>query len=235
MRIELLFEALKMKNNFYVLGAGVSAGIIPLTNEIRDKVIPDFLSRGSYSPDIHDHDETYKRIIGENRKYDDPLIEEIVGKMPPAFLQAATVTHLVPLAVRAVPSQYAIFSFACSPSTFFSMNLDGLARRFCTGHVVLEPHGTIPISLVRSEAWQEIRNGSVDYDIDLPDFGDALLPQSEPRNITSRTAYDRAIKLFPLARYLVMIGYSFGKFKNSIMITRRLNFSEIYLNIIQSR
>jgi hypothetical protein len=216
MRIELLFEALKMRYSFYVLGAGASAGIIPLTNEIGDKIICDFINRGSYSIDFRAYDKTYKRIIGEDRKYDDLLIEEIVGKMPLAFLQTATVTYLTPLALRETPSQYTIFSFARSPSTFFSMNVDGLARRFCIGHIVLEPHGRIPISLVRREDWQLIMDGIVDYNIDFPKFHGVLLPQPEPRNITSRVAYDRAIKLFPLAHYLVIIGYSFGKFKNSI-------------------
>lgn len=43
-----------------------------------------------------------------------------------------------------------------------------------------------------------------------------LLPQPEPKDITAQKCYQEAARLFPLAQWVVFIGYSFGTFHNTI-------------------
>lgn len=91
------------------------------------------------------------------------------------------------------------------------MNVDGFARQYCLGHYVLEPHGRIPPALVHNSRWDELIDALLEIGFNAPQIPGVLLPQPEPITITSRAAYLAARTLFRSARFLVIIGYSFGK------------------------
>jgi hypothetical protein len=71
-----------------------------------------------------------------------------------------------------------------NPSVIFNMNLDGYARSYRHGHIYLEPHGTIPGSLVHSPLWEEIVDNSIQYNFEPPKLNGLVLPQRESAEMT---------------------------------------------------
>jgi len=127
------------------------------------------------------------------------------------LINAMVLQQLAPATRSPLVDQYGVFLLAAKPSTFFNMNVDGLAGQYCLGHYVLEPHGRIPPALVRSPKWNEIIHILLEFGFSPPQIPGVLLPLPEPVTVTSRAAYSTARRLFSLGQYLVIIGYSFGK------------------------
>lgn len=211
-KLELLFKAFSVPS-FCVLGAGVSARIIPRTQLLYDHIITIWKDFGFYPVEPSPSDAVKERIIGD-RNSKDPLWDVL----PPSGVHAIALQKLALKGPKTVPSEYSVFALASKPSIIFSMNIDGLAKRYCSGHIILEPHGQVPREIVSNPFWNDdVIDGCLEFGTPVPKIpGKPLLPQSELKDITNRSEYIQAIKLFPEAHYLVIIGYSFGKFRNSI-------------------
>jgi len=99
-----------------------------------------------------------------------------------------------------------------TPSTLFTFNLDGLANIFCgERHEVLEPHGAIDRALFQDEArYREFLDGTAAYDVRIPQLTAKVLPAPEDWDVLLGQPYRRARRLLPLARAVIIIGYSFG-------------------------
>lgn len=216
MKLELLFNAFCTPYNFYLLGAGASAGIIPRTQEVRNIIIPRYDEFGSYPVEPSSPDAVKDRIIGDSKNYADPLKAAKLRVLPSSAVHAMTTQVLALPELDISPPQYSVFSLAYRPSTICSMNVDGLAKRYCPSHIVLEPHGQVPSEIVQSPFWDQLIDDLLEFGFPTPKIPDLLLPQPEPKDITNRPDYNAAIKLFPKARCLTVIGYTFGQFRSSI-------------------
>ena len=211
-----LLRAFDHQHTFYVIGAGASAGIIPMTSQLRSSIVERYLSFGSFPLEIQDHDYVFQRIVGDPAITDAPNEYSMLMRLNSPAVHAMVAQELTPACFsRSIP-QYEIFRSVKKPGTFFSLNVDGLLAQYCRGHVLLEPHGRIPVKVVRSPMWDEIIDALLMYGFKSPTIPGLLLPQPEPRTITSGDAYRKAIRLMPSAKFVVLIGYSFGLFQDLI-------------------
>jgi hypothetical protein len=210
-QLRLLFQALGMMHTFYLLGAGASVGIIPLTRVLKKKIVVRYRAFGMYPAETMNPDPVFERVIGDPREGTDPITIALLRHLFPSAVHAMVLQHLAPAPRSPLVDQYGVFLLAAKPSTFFNMNVDGLARQYCLGHYVLEPHGRIPPELVHSPRWDELIDILLEFGFRAPQIPDVLLPQPEPVTVTSRAAYSAARKLFSFGRYVVIIGYSFGR------------------------
>ncbi|MCX5814555.1 MAG: hypothetical protein NT178_18735 [Proteobacteria bacterium] len=200
-----------MMHTFYLLGAGASAGMVPLTRELKKTVVTRYRSFGMYPVERVEPDPVFERVIGDPTEGTDQITAALLRYLFPSAVHAMVLQQLSPPQNAPLADQYGLFLRAAKPSTFFNMNVDGLARRYCLGHYVLEPHGRIPPALVRSPRWDEVIDALLEFGFAAPQIPGVLLPQPEPITITSRAAYLAARPLFYAGRYFVIIGYSFGK------------------------
>lgn len=214
--LDLLFKAFSLPYSFYILGAGASAGVVPMTCELKKTIIKDYDNHGIYSLETSIPDSVFRRVIGNPNDYDDKKWVWRLERFVPSAVYAMVLERLVRSRLPINLSQYDIFNFAQKPSTIFNMNVDGLAKRYCSGHNVLEPHGRIPFDIVKSPLWKEFIDDLIVFGGDVFKIPGVLLLQPEQREITAHRAYKKAISIFPVARYIVLIGYSFGMFHNTI-------------------
>jgi hypothetical protein len=210
-QLQLLFQALGMIYTFYLLGAGASVGIIPLTRELKKRIVMRYRGFGMYPVELMEPDPVFERVIGDPNEDTDPITAALLRHLFPSAVHAMVLQQLAPAPSPALADQYGLFLLAARPSTFFNMNVDGLATVHCPGHYVLEPHGRIPPALVHSPRWEELIDILLEFGFTAPQIPGVLMPQPEPVTITSRAAYSAARRLFSLGRYVVIIGYSFGK------------------------
>jgi hypothetical protein len=209
--LRILFEALGISHTFYLLGAGASAGLVPLTRELKKAIVARYRSFGLYPGERVGPDPVFERVIGDPADGTDHITAALLPYLFPTALHAMVLQQLALPSNTLIVDQYVLLSLAAKPSTFFNMNVDGLARRYCPGHYVLEPHGRIPPKLVRSSRWNKLIDVLLEFGFRAPKPPGVLLPQPEPISITDRTAYSAARTLFHTGRYMVVIGYSFGK------------------------
>lgn len=199
-QLRLLFQALGMMNTFYLLGAGASAGVVPLTRELKKAIITRYRSFGMYPVERMEPDPVFERVIGDPTEGTDLITAVLLRHLFPSAIHAMVLQQLAPPPTAPLVDQYSLFLLAAKPSTFFNMNVDGLARQYCLGHYVLEPHGRIPPALVRSPWWDRRIDALLEFGFTAPQIPGVLLPQSEPITITSRTDYSAARTLFHISR-----------------------------------
>jgi hypothetical protein len=193
-------------NSFYLIGAGASAPIIPLGKKLGQEVKSIYKNIGCYPPKTYEPSETVKRILEPSERED-----YILQTMSPRMLDLIATYKLSINNIHCNCPQYEIFRFA-KPSIIFNMNVDGLAERYCQRrHTLLSPHGTIQYQLTKFD-WIHLIEGANVYGV-YPPKNDILLPQPEPKNITCKEQYRRAISYFPYAKYFIVIGYSFGLYR----------------------
>jgi len=211
--LPILFHAFEKPYSFYVLGAGASAGIIPMTSELKSNSIDRFFQHGSFPVDPCPIDEIFQRVIGDPNEFADSYTAARLMRFYPSAVHAIIAKELASPVDTANFDAYKIFLLIKRPSTIFSMNVDGIASRYCIGHYLLEPHGRIPAKLVLAPWWDELIDALLEFGFKAPQIPGLLLPQPEPVYITSNLAYDKAIQLFQAAEFIVFIGYSFGFFR----------------------
>jgi len=210
-QLRLLFRALGMIYTFYLLGAGASVGIIPLTRELKKRIVARYRGFGMYPTELMEPDPVFERVIGDPKEDTDPITADLLRHLFSSAVHAIVLQQLAPARRPQVVNQYGLFLLAAKPSTFFNMNVDGLATMYCSGHYVLEPHGRVLSALVHSSRWNELIDILLEFGFMPPKIPGVLLPQPEPATITSRAAYSAARRLFSFGQYVVIIGYSFGK------------------------
>jgi len=210
--LEVLFDAFEYPLSFYILGAGVSAGIVPMTAQLRENIINRFNSFGSFPAESFQHDDVFLRVIGDSKDSPDIFTSWKLKHLYPSAVHAMVIKELTPSGSIEEAHAYEIFKLIKRPSTVFNMNVDGLAGIYCNGHYLLEPHGRVPIELVRSPFWDRYIDALLDYGFSIREIPGLILPMPEPYHMTSAPAYSKATGLLKKARFVLFIGYSFGYF-----------------------
>lgn len=211
-----LLEAVFDTRSFFVLGAGASTGIIPLTNQQGDKIVRRHIDHGMYSTEEVQLDPLAKRLLGSAYYSNDQLKQELIKRTPSGAVKAVSYQLMTSKREQPPPKQYVVFNMAKFPSVIFNFNVDGLASRFCTTHSVINAHGMLYPNLLHSEAWDDQIESCLTYLIDAPIIPTALLPEKEPFGISQSQAYRMAARLHLYTNYTVIIGYSFGKNKDEL-------------------
>lgn len=207
----LFIKAFK-ERNFYILGAGASAKIIPFTSEQGEKIVQRHIEFGSFSVKETELDPIARRILGKASKHDDKMTQEIIRRLPSGAAKAisAQLMTLKKSDMHQEWSQYLAFKFTKPQSIIFNFNLDGLARHHCKEHLVLHPHGCLNSNLLQSNLWNDVIEYCLMFHKDPPLSDMALLPQEEYPEITNGQDFQKAFNLFRYTKNVVIIGYSFG-------------------------
>jgi hypothetical protein len=172
--LNILVHALIVRDSFYILGAGVSAGLAPLTKDLRPLILKECLKLGSYPIFTPEQDTFSKRIIDDISAYvEDEFDLFKLTHTHKETVRAITMKLLTPNLelIKRVPCQYEYFRLS-QKATIFSMNNDGLANRYCPNHRVLEPHGKLPSHIVNSPLWKEVIENSQEMEIEPPFLND---------------------------------------------------------------
>lgn len=197
---------------FYVLGAGTSYGLIPITQNMRRVIEFDFHSVGVYQTTPAPHSQLFDRIFGIIPQHERDIRKVLLKHIPPGALDLLAQRALWRPSDSVVPPQYAVFDVVGSPATLCNFNLDGLASIHCSHrHYVLEMHGRIDSVRFARMNYDNLREATIVYGLHLPHLTPKLMPQVEPENITLQPAYTRAKDLFPYAQAVIILGYSFGQ------------------------
>jgi len=217
--LSLLFDGFDTPYSFYILGSGASAGIVPTTKDLKQVILEHYFSFGVFHAKPNLPDDLFCRVI---RPFDqlssftteEFLRKELIGYLSPSPVRAMVIKALTPKPEKIIenPHAYVIFSFIKKQSTIFSMNVDGLASRYCIGHKVFEPHLNVRGYFALSTFWDEFIKNSLLYEINPPKINGLVLMQPEPKNITSFSVYDEARYRLKHASFVVFIGYSFAFF-----------------------
>jgi len=223
---QLIEDAFNSKS-FYILGAGASAGIIPLTNQQGAQIVKRHLGHGIFSVSEVEIDTVAKRLLENAYFSDDQLTQELIKRIPAGAIKAISYQLMTSKHDLFPPRQYYVFNLAKYRSIIFNFNVDGLASRFCNNHIVINAHGMLNPKLLHSEPWNELVEDCLTYHLNEPRMPNVLLPEKEPLGITNSNDYKLAAKFYPCTRYVVFIGYSFG------MNKRDLDDWESYLYFIR--
>jgi len=213
--LEPLLDSLSKNKSFFLLGAGASADLVPFTKGFESQIKQKYWESGVY--DIVDlpRDQIGERIIGPLNYATNSVQEALTNRIPPAFVSAVVAQQMVPSSIEYCPN-YEILNYGSSPKYIFNMNTDGIAKRVCKNHFVIEPHGFVPYEFIRTPEYERHLEVLLLYtDMRTYRIPDLLLPQPEPKDITGRKEYLIAERWFPHISCFVVIGYSFGKFKGS--------------------
>lgn len=210
--LAILLDAFDCPFSFYVLGAGASAGIVPMTAQLRENIVNRFISFGSFPAESFQHDDVFLRVIGHAKDYPDFYTSWKLQHLYPSAVHAMVINELTPPDYIEEAHAYEIFMLIKRPSTIFNMNVDGMAEMYCVGHYLLEPHGRVPVELVRSPFWDFYIDALLDYGFNVKEIPGLILPTPEPYHVTSTPAYSKAALLIKQARFVLFIGYSFGYF-----------------------
>lgn len=204
----LLNEAFKY-NSFYIIGAGASAGLIPMTHEQGGTIFNRYFKFGMFSLNEGLLDEGAKRLLGSMQYAEDQI--ELVNRINPGAVRAIAMQLMTPGSnIVKKPYQYIVFKLAKEKSVVFSLNVDSLATKYCGNHYIFYPHGKLNPALMQSNSWNEIIDICLHYSLEPPKIPGLLLPQKEPFGITNGQQYKACKYLFPYMNYIVLIGYSFG-------------------------
>lgn len=211
--LRYLLWVMSQSKTFYILGAGTSYGLIPITKDIKTII------ENKYHQDIGVYPITpqlpsilFERIFGLISSDEQDIQKILLSRMPQGTLDLLVQWALKPKKNNIIPPQYAIFKKVGFPSTLFNYNLDGLASRYCSSrHIVIEAHGRIDHPLFEMDSFNQLLEETAIYEIKIPYLTPKLLPSPEPKNITLGLNYTRARKLFFQALSVIIIGYSFGE------------------------
>ena len=207
-----LLLAMCQPRTFYVLGAGASYGLIPITQDMRRIIGADFHSVGVYETTPAPHSALFERVIGTICPHERDIRKVLLTHMPPGALDLLAQRALWRPSNGIVPPQYAVFEVVGSPATLCNFNLDGLASTHCGHrHFVLEMHGRIDSLRFERTSYEKLLEATVAYGIRLPHLTPKLMPQPEPENIILQPEYARAKELFRYAPAMIILGYSFGQ------------------------
>jgi hypothetical protein len=214
-----LLWAMSQPRTFYVLGGGVSYGLVPLTHQMGRFIESEYHNIGVYPATASPAPRSplFERVVGHISQ-DEPNISTILlGRIPPETLDFLTQRALCSPIQKDVPSQYAVFAVLGSPSTLFNFNLDGLACKYCRyRHIVVEPHGSIDRVWIEHVNYRELLEATASYEVTIPYLIPKLLPSPEPIGITGGSSYAIARNLLPLAPAVVIVGYSFGSRQDTL-------------------
>jgi hypothetical protein len=227
--LESMIGEFRTRCGLYVLGAGASAGISPVGDELAKSTGVDFIRRGGFSvmtarPTILTNRVAAKVMSApaSSLVYPDRILRPGTQDFPYAAALArltdeeAQVRMRIRLASfeRRPFDNYRVFRLFY-PSLILNYNLDGVARDLCGDrHQFLTPHGTIargfrPVGAAKVLA--DVRWSSWPQLID-----DVLMciPEAAGDEPAIKGAWIEAAKSKP--DFIAIIGYSFGRDGNSL-------------------
>lgn len=207
-----LLWAMSQPRTFYVIGSGASFSLVPMTQQVGEVVAIEN-GRIGISPAVpSSRSALLDRIVGCPTRE-----RSMLFNIAPATLDLLVQKALLWKPTNGlVPPQYAVFDVVGRPSTIFSFNLDGLASTYGSSkHRVLEPHGTIDRLWLTAPDYGELLFDTAAYGVRLPHITQKLLPGPEPARMTRGSAYQEGRELFVQAPALVLVGYSFGRWKGA--------------------
>lgn len=207
--LHILEQALRNRS-FYILGAGASANIIPLTNQQGAKIVKRHRDFGTYSASEVEIDTIAKRLLGDAYFSNDDMAQEIINRIPSGAIKAISYQLMTASNNLSSPEQYSVLNIAKYRSVIFNFNVDGLASRFCSKHLVINAHGSLDPNVLHSKEWDELIEYYLLYSEGEPRISNVLLPEKEPMGITNNSSYKLASKIYPYTNIVILIGYSFG-------------------------
>lgn len=102
MKLRLLFQALGMMYTFYLLGAGASAGVVPLTRELKKAVVTRYRAFGMYPGELMQPDPVFERVIGDPSEGTDIITAALLRHLFPSALHAMVLQQLAPQTPRGI-------------------------------------------------------------------------------------------------------------------------------------
>jgi hypothetical protein len=206
---KLITDAFR-KHSFYILGAGVSAGIIPMTHQQGELIVNRHLEFGIFSVNPIEIDPQATRILGSSRFSDDQMKKALIDRLPSGAIRAISMQLMTPDKVNKLSHKYVVFNKARRPSIIFNYNNDGLASRYCKRHYILYPHSVLD-EIFRSNEWDRMIDDCLFYHFEPPVPSGLILIGREPIGIINNPAFRFAEKHFKFTEdYVVIVGYSFG-------------------------
>ena len=232
--LRVLLAALEESCSCFVLGAGVSAPIVPLGAQLSILVQERILTVGAFPAVPLPRDEVSDRILGPARAWegldDFTVRDELVRHhLAPSAVRAAAVALLRPDPPQWAP-QYQVFNLSRHRLFLINFNVDSLADHYCSRHAIVNVHGTSLSAQERCRIqWESVVDALQRYpglrEIRMPGL---LLPQREPSEIASADVYVLAGKFLSATERLFLVGYSFGDLDDHIAY-------ELVMSIIRSR
>ena len=206
-----LSQSFDSVGSLYVLGAGASVPHIPTTDQLSERILRSFLEAGIFLTEPIERDIVSRRVIRDPEYWKDPLRWELIQRLPPAYV-IGKLPELLSARVTTFVANYDVFNLAAKPSTIFNMNVDGMANHLCKEHWVLEPHGRSPsLALLERSGWKTYTDALLEFPgLPPPLVPGLVLPGPEPADVLARAEYRTAEKLLRAARYISIVGYSFG-------------------------
>ena len=197
--------------SFYVLGAGTSVPHVPTTDQLSEQILHSFLEGGIFQTEPIERDIVSSRVIRDPEYWKDPMRWELVQRLPPAYV-IGKLPELLSTRAGVPIANYEVFNLAAKPSTIFNMNVDGLASRICRGHRVLEMHGRSPDrELLERSGWKTYTEAILEFpELPPPLVPGLVLPGPESTDVLARVEYRAAQRLINTAKYVSIVGYSFG-------------------------
>src|SRR5687767_9703706 len=194
---------------FYILGAGTSAGLVPITAGLRAGVRRDFAAIGSYPAERAHRTALFERVVVGYRLRQWDGAEMALQHIPPGALDLAVQRQLTRPIGTSIPPQYAFLRDIPAPSTFFSFNLDGLAGTYLSArHHVVEPHGIIDRELTESPNYLDFLEWA---DVEPLRIRPKLLPGPEPSWVADTAPYVSSRRRLRTTAGVALVGYSFGR------------------------
>jgi hypothetical protein len=222
--LETMFAQFRAQRGLYILGAGASAGEVPLTGDLmRDPAIQ-VITGGCFPAEVPTHSILGSRLIAAGcqltsdvlypgREFrpgtPDIPIKEIAVRMQDSFGEY-WLRHLLAAARHAgrISANYAALC-KFKPGTIANYNHDGVATDICGEvHRVIEVHGSVRPGYGDKEfgAWvYEARHYS------LPVIMEDLL-MCVPERLGDPTLHKRLLRtVYAMPEFLAVIGFSFGE------------------------
>ncbi len=206
----------------FILGAGASVPLVPVFSELSELVLNQAIKIGFYPVEQIplDPDSPSARIVKSAKQklqlidpFNDALAirAEFAERLSGGAIETITIKKLHP----PHPThclQYEIFDLLRSSITILNYNNDGLAENFIRRHLVLSMHGTSLSPERRSQLdWDSLpwllQQSQHSHAPKIPGL---LLPQVEPPEIVETLNFQLASKILLNAKYIIIIGYSFG-------------------------
>jgi hypothetical protein len=225
-----LLQAFENRRSCFVLGAGASWPLVPIGTQFANKIRERALLMPSYPVYQFDRDILATRMLRSNselapfRDEQTQFNEELLWHVSPSAVRAALTAYLCPAAHRYVPPQYGVFNRAKRSLDLVNFNTDGLARKYCPQHRVINVHGTgftdEDRHRIDMEWWINIHQ---EYP-DMPFIGvrDMYLPVPEVPDLAHSAAYKAVDEVLTRCRNLAIVGYSFGRGDDSLAYARIL-------------
>jgi hypothetical protein len=203
-------ELTAASGGFYILGAGTSAGLIPLTAGLRAGVRKDFAAIGGYPAERAPRTSLFERVVVGYTLREWHSAEMALQHIPHSALDLAVQRQLARPIAASIPLQYLFLREIPGPSSFFSFNLDGLARAYLSGrHSVVEPHGAIDRELTESPLYWDVLEWATD--LEPIRLRRKWLPGPEPAWMADTLPYLKSRRSLRIASGVALIGYSFGR------------------------